>query len=364
MNKYFTRRDQSYQISPAIRSKIIFSKHDVLHNPPFNKMDLVSCRNMLIYMDSEIQIKVLTSIHFALNEKGYLLLGNSENIGVLDKNFEEISSKWKIYRNLKPGRIFNKYNNDLWKIGTKPVDAKTLGKNDKVFDKMTKSINAMLMEDLGVVCAYVDENFEIIQASGKLKKYIDFPEEGFTNNLIKVLPDELGIPLNALIRKLSKEENIESTERVVKLLQDNVLKEIKLVVKELKLGSIYRKSYLILFFEQKGTELEDVGQNLAPSVFAKTAEVVELKEALTETRENLQSTIEELETTNEVMQATNEELMASNEELQSTNEELQSLNEELHTVNAELQEKNTQLLESNSDIENLMKNVNIGTILS
>ncbi|GAA0714437.1 hypothetical protein GCM10009430_07630 [Aquimarina litoralis] len=363
LNKYFTVTENSYQINPAIRSNIIFSKHDILQNPPFNKMDLVSCRNMLIYMNSEIQLKVLTSIHFALNEKGYLFIGNSENIGLLDKNFDEVSSKWKIYRNLKPGRLVSQYNNDIWKIGVNAIDSRNGGKKEKVFDKMIKSINSMLMEDLGVVCACVDEGFEIIQASGKLKKYIEFPEEGFTNNLMKMLPDELAIPLTTMIRKIGKSDNnSNSIERIVKILQEDILKEIKLVVKELSLGSVYKKSYLILFFEQKGIELNDLGENVVPSVFAKTAEVEELKEALTETRENLQSTIEELETTNEEMQATNEELMASNEELQSTNEELQSLNEELHTVNAELQEKNTQLLESNSDIENLIKNVNIGTV--
>ncbi len=363
LNKYFIKKKKSYQINPEIRSNIIFSKHDVLQNPPFNKMDLVSCRNMLIYMENEIQLKVLTSIHFALNQQGYLFLGSSENIGILDKNFEEVSSKWKIYRNLKAGRVIHQYNNEIWKIGVGPKEVRGIGKKEKVFDKMIKSINSMLMEDLGVVCACIDENFDIIQASGKLKKYIEFPEEGFTNNLIKMLPDELGIPLNTIIRKIAKEEGVESSERVVKLLKGNVLNEIKLVARELKLGPVYKKTYLILFYEQRGTDLSDFDrEQFVPSVFAKTAEVEELKEALSETRENLQSTIEELETTNEEMQATNEELMASNEELQSTNEELQSLNEELHTVNAELQEKNTQLLESNSDIENLMKNVNIGTV--
>lgn len=363
LDKYFTKKHESYQINSHIRRNIIFSKHDVLHNPPFNKMDLVSCRNMLIYMENQIQLKVLTSIHFALKQEGYLLLGNSENIGLLDKNFEEVSSKWKIYQNKRLGRLISQHDNDLWEISAGVRDTRSGIKSKKVLDEMIKSINASLMEDLGVVCVCIDENYEIIKASGKLKKYITIPEEGFTNNLIKMLPDEIGIPVSTLIRKLGRKEEKKPLERKVKIIDNKAYKELKLIVRELDVGKVHKKSYLVLFFEESDAVVNKVSENQdITSLFTKSAEVEELKETLSETRENLQATIEELETTNEEMQATNEELLASNEELQSTNEELQSLNEELHTVNAELQEKNTQLLESNSDVENLMKNVHVGTV--
>lgn len=363
LDKYFTKKHDSYQINSHIRRNIIFSKHDILHNPPFNKMDLVCCRNMLIYMESEIQLKVLTSIHFALNREGFLFLGNSENIGLLDKNFEEINSKWKIYRNKRPGKIIALNSIDIWEMNSRPKDARINVKSKKVLDEMIKSINTSLMEDLGVVCVCIDENFDIIKASGKLKKYITIPEEGFTNNLIKMLPDELGIPLNTLIRKLDKQKEKKPLDRKVKVHEKDGYKELKLLVRELNLDKVYKKSYLVLFTEESDTVIKYTGEHHDKVPYlSKSAEVEELKEALTETRDNLRSTIEELEITNEEMQATNEELLASNEELQSTNEELQSLNEELHTVNAELQEKNTQLLESSSDVENLMKNVHVGTV--
>lgn len=363
LEKYCFKKNDSFQIIQSVRSKMIFSKHDVLHNPPFGKMDLVSCRNMLIYMENEIQFKVLANIRFSLNQYGYLFLGSSENISLLDENIEEVNAKWRIYRNLKVGRLLS-HNKDAWTIDKRRNSVGTLTKaKDNGSDPILKSINNMLIDDLGLVFACIDQYYEIIQASGKLKSFITIPEEGFTNNLIKMVPDELGVPLTSMIRSLNK-GNENSAERTVKLLRENVLEEVQLIVKKLEIGAkvLRKKCYLVLLKVEKESVLSAEESKILPQVLNKSKELEGLKEALTETRENLQSTIEELESTGEEMQATNEELMASNEELQSTNEELQSLNEELHTVNAELQEKNVQLLESNSDIENLMKNVNIGTV--
>ncbi|TPN87360.1 PAS domain S-box protein [Aquimarina algicola] len=365
LDKYFIEKEKGYQINAVIRHKIIFSKHDILQNPPFGKIDLVSCRNMLIYMENDIQLKALNSIHFSLNQYGYLFLGSSESVSFLEENLEEISSKWKIYKNIKVNRLLPDHNNEVVRVRRKKDSSIRINrKKDKTFQTAIKAINSMLIEELDLVFACIDEHFEIIQASGKLKDFIAIPEEGFTNNLIKMLPDELSIPITTLIRKLNNGEEKKAT-RNVKWLIENILKEIKLTVKEIKLGNDLAESstvYIVLFQVQESIEVTHTQDPLYSSEFDQNSRVEELKEALNETRENLQSTIEELETTNEEMQATNEELIASNEELQSTNEELQSLNEELHTVNTELQQKNIQLLESNSDIENLIKNVNIGTV--
>lgn len=362
LSKYFVKKENKYQIHPSIRKNIIFSKHDILQNPPFSKMDLVSCRNMLIYMENNIQLQVLSSIHYALNLNGYLFLGSSENLGVLSKNFEEVNGKWKIYKNILSERITNINMDDIWKIekeGNTRFHSQRSGIS--IEDKIAKSINKLLMDELCAVSVCIDENFEIIHASGKLKKYIQYPDEGYTNNLLKMLPDELNIPIGASIRKLSNSND--TIQKNIRLITDDKLKHIRLIICAFNIISIHSRSYLITIIEEFDREITDDDKiALKPNIISDDNQIMELKEALSETRENLQSTIEELETSNEEMQATNEELLASNEELQSTNEELQSLNEELHTVNAELQEKNIQLTELNSDVENLMKNINIGTI--
>ncbi len=363
LKKYFLKKKDKYQIVPNIRKKIIFSKHDVLQNPPFNKIDLVSCRNMLIYMENTIQLKVLSSIHYALNLHGYLFLGSSENLGALHKNFKEINTKWKVYKNIQSERILNINKGNIWKVdkdeNTKFHFTKQASTLD---DKITKSINKLLMEEMQVVSICIDDNYEIIHASGKLKKYIQYPEEGFSNNLLKIVPDALSIPIATSVRKLCV-SSTKTVEKQIKLLIDDQLKQLRVLINRFTIPTVNSHSFLITIieeFDRKITEADKI--QITPTLVSNEEQVQELKEALNETRENLQSTIEELETSNEEMQATNEELLAANEELQSTNEELQSLNEELHAVNTELHEKNKQLIELNSDIQNLMKNINVGAI--
>ncbi|WP_438710405.1 chemotaxis protein CheB [Aquimarina muelleri] len=361
LSKYFLKKENKYQILPNIRKNIIFSKHDILQNPPFNKMDLVSCRNLLIYMENNIQFQVLSSIHYALNLNGYLFLGSPESLGILRKNFTEISAKWKIYKNILSERVININRNDIWRIQKEGnTRLQSLRSESSLEDKIEKSINKLLMDELCTVSVCVDENFEIIHASGKLKKYIQYPDEGYSNNLLKILPDELNIPIKALTRKLSINSN-EIIKKDVRFIIDNKSKYIRLIICLYDIISTNSRLFLITIIEESDQKIIDKN-TLVPELISNDSQLIELKEALSETKENLQSTIEELEISNEEMQATNEELLASNEELQNTNEELQSLNEELHTVNTELQEKNIELIQLNSDVENLMKNINIGTI--
>ena len=213
-------------------------------------------------------------------------------------------------------------------------------------DKIVKAVNQDLMSEMEAVCVCVDEHFDIVYASGKFKKYVTMPEQGFSNNILKLLGDDLIIPITSAIRKLSKNES-ETITKNITTIKDNISRHIRLMVKVLPLDLASYRSFLITIIEKSERALtEEEQNNETPSIALNIEEVDELREALNETRENLQATIEELETSNEEMQATNEELLASNEELQSTNEELQSLNEELHTVNAELQEKNVRKLKT------------------
>lgn len=361
--KYFIKNDDTYRILPKIRRNIIFSKHDILVNPPFNKMDLISCRNMLIYMENNLQQQVLSSLHYALNPHAYLFLGSSENLGTLTKYFEEVSSKWKIYKNIQQERLFNINTKDTWRVENKQKSRfHVSNRGNSIEDKIATSINKLLMDEMNAVSVCVDENFEIIHATGKLKQYISYPDEGYSNNLLKMLPDDLNIPINSAIRKLHSDSN-ETLEKNIRLIKEDKLVNLRLLICGFNIVSVSSRSYLITIIEESDRQItQEEREKDFPKIISNTDQVTELKDALNETRENLQATIEELETSNEEMQATNEELLSSNEELQSTNEELQSLNEELHTVNAELQSKNIELVQLNSDIENLMSNINVGTI--
>ncbi|MEM6265685.1 MAG: chemotaxis protein CheB, partial [Bacteroidota bacterium] len=365
LGKYFTSKDKRYQILPEIRKHIIFSKHDILNNPPFSKMDLVTCRNVLIYLEPEAQQRALSNLHYALNPGGILFLGSSETVGIKSKYFEEVSFKWNIFRNVEPSHIlqFAHTPSDSWrmtvgsplKIQSTPVSG--------VEERLFASFNALLLKEINAVAIWADERLEIKHVVGNLKKYLEIPEEGFSNNLQRLLPEEFHIPLASATRGLIREQK-NSVSKKVQLIREGVVFTLKLVVQNanFSLRSSNSPEFLILIIEERSRELEEGEINNGLFIAAANEEVQELKSVLFETQENLQATIEELETSNEEMQATNEELIASNEELQSTNEELQSVNEELHTVNAELQSKNNEVLESYADIENLIKNINVGTI--
>ncbi|QKX04802.1 PAS domain-containing protein [Aquimarina sp. TRL1] len=363
IDNYFVKKDNGYQISPIIRQNIIFSKHDILNNPPFNKVDFVSCRNMLIYMENNIQNQVLTNIHYALNQHGYLFLGNSESLGLLDKNFDKTDTKWKIfYKTISP-EITSANTKENWRIYKDDLKKSPSNRIQRPFtDKIEKLINQTLINETKTVSICVDKNYEIIQAFGEVKKYLHFPEEGFSSNLLKMLSNDYSVPILTSIRKLLSSKKTTCKKKVT-LIQRNKIKVVSIVIQSIKTMTDNNPVFIVTFIEElhrKVTAKEK--QQSIDLRFSQKKEVDELEQALTETRESLQASIEELETSNEEMQVTNEELLASNEELQSTNEELQSVNEELHTVNGELQEKNTLLMELNSDIENLVKNTNIGTI--
>lgn len=359
LQKYFDKTSEGYKINLRIRQNVIFSKHNVVNNPPFSKMDLVTCRNLLIYFDTDNKTKTMNSIKYSLNPNGYLLLGNSETPGIFDKSFKPINTKVRVYQNkgmssYMPPELKN------WTLD-RNIKNKVKGRRKvlTVEEIVNKAFQTKILEEFKSACVCVDESLTIIHAIGKLKRYINIPEDGFSSSLVKILPDNVLIPIQSGIRKLEREKLPEITKNVRIEIEDKQV-SLKVLIEQIAITNYFSGTYLITFLEQGNSPIPKGLAKLGSTVSGE--EVRMLKESLKETKENLQLTIEELETSNEEMQATNEELLAANEELQSTNEELQSVNEELHTVNAELQEKNTSLIELNSDIENLFKNVQIGTL--
>ncbi len=357
--RYFEKVKEGFKIAQHIRQNVVYSKHNVVVNPPFSKMDLVSCRNLLIYLDKDFKTKAMNSVKYALKPEGYLLLGKSETPGIFDKSFRTIDSKTRIYQNRGSTSFLP---NDLknWKLD--PVlQSKVVGRRKTltIDEIVSKAFHNKILDEYKSATVCVDENLNIIHARGKLKRYIDIPEEGFSNSLAKILPDNVLISIQSGIRKMNKETLPEVTKEIrIQVKGANL--SLKIVIEHISITNYYSNTYLITFLEAAKIALPTI-EGKQESILS-AEEVGLLKESLRETKENLQLTIEELETSNEEMQATNEELLAANEELQSTNEELQSVNEELHSVNAELQSKNTDLIVLNTDMENLFSNIQVGTL--
>ncbi|MGY5356179.1 chemotaxis protein CheB [Wenyingzhuangia sp. IMCC45467] len=364
IDKYFTKTSDKIKIIKRIREKIVFSSHNLIKSPPFIRMDLISCRNLLIYLDNKAQKKVMFNFQFALNKFGYLFLGNSESLGEVSKLFKTIDSKWKIYQNISDtkhipiqntpsGRVPSiLYNNPPEQVATQPI-YRFKENPENIFHKY-------LSKKFSPSCIFFDKNFNIIYIKGDAGKKLNHTEGIFENNLLKIVDDHLSSIIRNAVHRLEEEHKDIIVKNVIsKSIKGNFSFDLHLH-KPTDTDEL-NELYILQFGEEKQTDDYVVIENVPIDRISKQR-IEEIEDELKSTKTELQNVVEELETSNEELQSSNEELMASNEELQSTNEELQSVNEELYTVNAELQEKNEQLINLNNDITNLLDNTDIGTL--
>lgn len=362
--KFFIRRENGYQVNETIRGMIIFARHNILQDPPFSKLDLISCRNLLIYLNNEVQQRILSTFYIALNEMGYLFLGSSESLGNVSDGFTVLDSKSKIYRQQKGYKPPHLQNFGVTSIHKTTSELKNIGSYVKSARLKTNSLEGVfdqILADYVPPSVIIDENFEIVHTIHHVGKYVSLPVGQVSLNLLKMLPRETGIIVNSLIRRADKKNSEVAIENVN---TDNPSKTLSISCKKLpntRTGEIY---YLVSFLEKdKKEQKAEVKKTETFDINVQYQErIEELEKELQFKSESLQATVEELETSNEELQSSNEELIASNEELQSTNEELQSVNEELYTVNSEHIRKIEELTELYADIDNLLKYTQIGNL--
>ena len=362
LKKYFVKEHKCYSVIPAIRKQIVFAKHDVIKSPPFIKNDLVTCRNMLIYMNNLLQHKVLSIFHFSLNQGGYLFLGSSETAGAIKDGLVEISGKWKIFK--KSGYITYSVHN-YYHINSQK-DSGTLRSNAlKDSNQLTaieKEFNDFVVADMGYAGIFIDKNCIIQEAIGNFRQFLSLPEKSIELNVLKMVPPELSVVLNTTLRKAWKENKKMHLKRL-KIRKKDEEAYLNISIKPPEKDSV-RMLTLIVLSEYSVETLNDK-ENIFLATIPDSQQneyIFELEAELNETRNSLQMAVEEMETTNEELQSSNEELLSANEELQSSNEELQSLNEELHTLNTEHQLKIKELVELNDDLDNYFKSIDVGLI--
>lgn len=360
LERYFIKENSQYVVVPHIRKQIVFACHNLLKDPPFIKNDLISCRNMLIYMDAGLQKKVLNTLHFSLNDGGYLFLGSSESATEIKDKADEISSRWKIYRKRPTEKSVKEYKSLLSNGNYLGEKSKIVtGQQNKNTGSLIDDFKETLAEDFEFAGVYVDQAYEIKEAVGNFRQYLSLPDKLINLNILKMVPKEISALLITSSRQAVKDGKKVRLKNV-KFLIDGEPRYLDLLIKPPVNNNNY---FLIVFgesFEKKpAVEVVHEVQDATP---ANLQLLSELEAELKETRLNLQTAIEELETTNEELQSSNEELLSSNEELQSSNEELQSLNEELHTLNTEHQLKIRELIELNNDLNNYFRTTDIGQI--
>lgn len=358
LNRFFVQEGNNYRVIPSLRKMIVFAVHDVTKDPPFSKLDLISCRNMLIYMNNNLQKSVLKTFLFALQTGGTLFLGSSENTGVIHDSMKDVSKKWKIYQCIGKNRAFasdalpRRFNRNLHPPEGKPKNA---------FTHINDIFKETLLEENRYAGVMVDENMDVKHATGRFKDFLQFPDNNFTFNLLKLVNTDLGIALSVCMKKATK-ENSKSIMRNVRIGTGSTARYVSILIKPYLNPQEYQQSFYFIVLQEENILLQPIAP-ISGEIPTEDIRFETLEKELRETKENLQTLLEEMESANEELMTSNEEMISSNEELQSTNEELQSLNEELHTVSAEHQQKIRELIDLNDDLNNYFYNSEIGQVL-
>jgi len=367
LSRFFKRRGNGYQVQRELRELLIFARHDLTRNAPFTKMDVVTCRNVLIYMQPALQQQVVSTLHFALSPHGTLLLGSAETLGEYEDEFKPVDRQNKIFekkRHVLLSAGVRRHSAGLQKL-TGTVQRTSLAPTPAPprADAYFATGLQQLFASQAAVCLVVDEHGCLLHTYGDADRFFKAPSGRMTTELHLLVRPELSTPIRTSIhRARSKRTPVSFTDiRLAATPEKETVDEVEVRTVYCEDNRSAPEFFIVELRSQERAAGSERGEVFDAGSSA-NQRVEELEHELQHVRENLQATIEELETTNEEQQSTNEELLASNEELQSTNEELHSVNEELYTVNAEYQKKITELTEANNDIDNLLRSTDIGTI--
>ena len=357
LDAFFLKEGENYKVKQVIRKMVIFAQHDLVKNPPYCNMHLISCRNLLIYMAPVLQKKIFTMMLFGLKKDGYLFLGSSENPMPIINNLEVVNKKWKIYKNLEAKRTvsFDAFSMpDL--PDTKHIPSRFSPDTGKTTKHHTPSeeIQESLAYKLDYLAVCIDENNQVIKCYGDTSKYL--LHKHFSSNLAELLPKPLGVAFNTLCKKVSEtKEN--AVLNGIRIKREQHLVNVSLSVSPLVLKG-KEKLLWVTFSEDKSTVPMQEDAIYDEKIYLDQY-VINLEEELKDLKDKLYAANEKLDASNENLQSFNEELISANEEMQSTNEEMQSVNEELHTINSDYQLKNKELLEINDDLNNYFRsNIN------
>jgi len=370
LRRFFIREGESYRVKKEIRELILFTAHNVLRDPPFSKLDLVSCRNLLIYLNQEMQEHVLATFHFALLPERYLFLGTSESAEGVPSLFFPTDKKHRIYARRAAVAAFHALlaSSRVGGQNAKPAALALPSARVVPFGDLHQRI----VEQLAPPSCLVNEAYDVVHMSEHAGRYFRFAGGEPSRNLLAVVRPEMRLDLRAMLlaakAHLSDEDGASQSRRI-RLEIDGKPSVVSVSVRRVTDSPSQAGGYFLVIFDEIGEAAAAANDEQGDGNEARLEIVAQLEQELQATRDQLHLTVEQYETSTEELKASNEELQAINEELRSTaeeletsKEELQSLNEELTTVNQELREKIEELGRVNSDLQNLMSSTDIGTV--
>lgn len=361
LNRFFIPVEKGFQVAKPICQTVVFAQQNIIMDPPFTKLDILSCRNLLIYMTPELQRKLLPLLHYSLNPGGFLFLGGAETIGSFTELFEPLTGKSRLYRRLEPA------------VQAEPIEFPSSFVSVRPPLPLKPTVNLQSLADQVILKRFspssilVNVKGDILYTSGRTGKYLE-PAAGKANwNIFAMAREGLSFELTRAFQKaLRKNEVVTYKNAIVKT--DVGIQAVDVLVQPLVEPEALRGMVLIVFTDVAGPR-ETKTADTTRRATAGSDRTVELEQELRQARRELQNTREEMQASQEKLSSANEELQSINEELQSTNEELttskeemQSLNEELQTINHELQTKVDELSQANNDLKNLLESTDIATL--
>ncbi len=386
LRRFFTKADGGYRISKAIRDMCIFAQHNALSDPPFSQMDLICCRNLLIYLEPILQNRVISLFHYAIRNHGYLVLGSSEGVGASgnlfatdDRTYRIFSKKTTAARQpvtFSMGRQMERADFGPAHAGPKLADTSWN------YLEAQKEFDRRLLAQFCPAAVFVNEDMDIIHTRGNVGRYLKLAPGRASLNILKMAREGLLLELrNALTR--AKKDRTNVRKQAVEIKSGNgsgnghatgakdIVALVNFEVVPITMGNVQEPYYMIIFSDAPPPAAKVArSQRIIRESESASRRIVKLEQELGATKEYLQSVIETQEATNEELQSANEEVLSSNEELQSTNEELetakeelQSANEELATVNDELRDRNSELSRAHKDLSNLFTSIGMAILM-
>jgi two-component system CheB/CheR fusion protein len=374
LERFFVKVDGGYEINKTLREMCIFAKQNVAKDPPFSNLDLISCRNLLIYFGTALQKRVIPTFHYALKSNGFLLLGGAESLGTFMDHFTLVDEKYKVYQKRSSARLITYFagpDHSRRKLPDQKAPRTAQLQGSMTIDE---EVERVLMNRFVPASIVVNDNMEIVQFRGRTGFYLEPAAGQPTFRLSKMARQGLLPDLRAALSKAKKDNTTVRKEGVL-IEAEGGTREVNLEVIPVQGQGLQARLYAVVFQDapRKAAQLslaKRAPKNLASGQSWLARENARLSLQLTQLREQFQSLIEENDTTSEEFKSANEEVLSSNEELQSTNEELetakeelQSSNEELTTLNEELQDRNSELGVANNDLLNLLNNVNLAVVM-
>ena len=365
LRQFFVEVEGGFRVSTSVREHCVFARQDVTRDPPFSKLDLVLCRNLLIYLGQPLQKRAIEIFHYALNPGGVLVLGRSETVGAHVDLFEPIDTHWKVYRSIPGGGARDATGFALRPDVHPAALARVSARRPSPQADVQVEASRLLLERYAPPSVVVDDHCMVVRSNGNTSRYIELPAGEATLDVFRMARRGLLSPLRSAVSE-ARQRGAPARREGLRVSAEGA--DLRVSIEVTPLGHPGQRHFLIQFEEPAPAAKKTTkkAQLRAPAATA----VGKLEDELTRTRQDLQAMIQDLEAANEELQSANEEVLSSNEELQSTNEELdtareelQSTNEELSTVNEELETRNTQLTTVNSDLVNLLASVQIPIVM-